>query len=92
MRGRSITRKGFSGRSNVCGNKDFSLFFGGVSHFIIGGMPDALCLIACVVFTLVWSLIAAKIANKVSAVILNRVVGAVLIATSLVMLAVNYLF
>ncbi|HCH74245.1 MAG TPA: sulfite exporter TauE/SafE family protein [Clostridiales bacterium] len=70
----------------------FTALTGGVSHFIIGGMPDVLCLIACVVFTLVWSLIAAKIANKVSAVILNRVVGAVLIATSLVMLAVNYLF
>lgn len=70
----------------------FTALTGGVSHFIIGGMPDVLCLIACVAFTLVWSLIAAKIANKVSAVILNRVVGAVLIATSLVILAVNYLF
>lgn len=70
----------------------FTALTGGVSHFVIGGMPDALCLVLCVAFTLVWSLIAAKIANKVSAKILNRVVGAVLIVTSIVILSVNYLF
>lgn len=70
----------------------FTAFTGGISHFIIGGMPDMLCLVLCVGFTLICSLIAAKIANKADAKVLNRVVGAVLIATSVVILAVNYLF
>lgn len=70
----------------------FTALTGGVSHFVIGGMPDVVCLIACVAFTLIWSLIAAKIANKASAKTLNRVVGVVLILTSIVILSVNYLF
>ena len=61
------------------------------SHFIIGGMPDILCLSLCVVFTLLWARIAAKIANKANAKTLNRVVGIVMIATSVVILTVNYL-
>lgn len=70
----------------------FTALTGGISHFIIGGMPDVLCLVLCVGLTLICSLIAAKIANKADAKVLNRVVGAVLIATSVVILAVNYLF
>lgn len=70
----------------------FTALTGGISHFIIGGMPDVLCLVLCVGVTLICSLIAAKIANKADAKVLNRVVGAVLIATSVVILAVNYLF
>lgn len=70
----------------------FTALTGGISHFIIGGMPDVLCLVLCVGFTLICSLIAAKIANKADAKVLNRVVGAVLIVTSVVILAVNYLF
>ena len=70
----------------------FTALTGGISHFIIGGMPDVLCLVLCVGSTLICSLIAAKIANKADAKVLNRVVGAVLIATSVVILAVNYLF
>lgn len=69
----------------------FTAFTGGISHFTIGGMPDALCLVACVVFTLIWAQIAAKIANKSNAKTLNRIVGIVLIATSLVILLVNAL-
>lgn len=70
----------------------FTALTGGISHFIIGGMPEVLCLVLCVGFTLICSLSAAKIANKADAKVLNRVVGAVLIATSVVILAVNYLF
>ena len=69
----------------------FTALTGGVSHFIIGGMPDILCLSLCVVFTLLWARIAAKIANKANAKTLNRVVGVVMIATSVVILTVNYL-
>ena len=69
----------------------FTALTGGVSHFMIGGMPDVLCLVLCVVFTLLWARIAAKIANKANAKTLNRVVGVVMIVTSVVILAVNYL-
>lgn len=69
----------------------FTALTGSVSHFAIGGIPDITCLILCVLFTLLWAKIAAVIANKASAVTLNRVVGIVMIATSAVILAVNYL-
>jgi uncharacterized membrane protein YfcA len=69
----------------------FTALTGGVSHFMIGGLPDPLILSLCVVFTLLWARIAAKIANKADARTLNRVVGIVMIVTSLVILAVNYL-
>lgn len=68
----------------------FTALTGSISHFSIGGMPDAACLVLCVVFTLLWARIAAKIANKAKAETLSRVVGCVLIATSAVILAVNY--
>lgn len=69
----------------------FTALTGGISHFMIGGMPDAVSLVLCVVFTLLWARIAAKIANKANAKTLNRVVGIVMIATSAVILAVNYI-
>lgn len=69
----------------------FTAFTGGVSHFVIGGIPDVICLGLCAVFTLIWARIAAKIANKSNAKVLNRVVGIVMIVTSIVILAVNYL-
>lgn len=69
----------------------FTALTGGISHFMIGGMPDALSLVLCVVFTLIWARIAAKIANKSNAKTLNRVVGIVMIVTSVVILAVNYI-
>ena len=69
----------------------FTALTGGISHFVIGGMPDIFCLVCCVVFTLLWARIAARIANKSNAKTLNRVVGIVMIVTSLVILVVNYL-
>ena len=69
----------------------FTALTGGVSHFMIGGLPDVLSLVLCVAFTLLWARIAAKIANKAEAKTLNRVVGIVMIVTSVVILAVNYL-
>ena len=67
----------------------FTALTGGISHFVIGGLPDVICLVLCVVFTLLWARIAAKIANKANAKTLNRVVGVVMIVTSVVILAVN---
>jgi len=68
----------------------FTALTGGISHFMIGGVPDMLSLVLCVVFTLLWARIAAKIANKSNAKTLNRVVGVVMIVTSIVILTVNY--
>ena len=68
----------------------FTALTGGISHFVIGGIPDILSLVLCVMFTLLWARIAAKIANKSNAKTLNRVVGVVMIVTSIVILAVNY--
>ena len=68
----------------------FTAFTGGISHIVIGGLPDITALISCVVFTLMWAQIAAKIANKASSKTLNRVVGVVMIVTSVIILFVNY--
>lgn len=69
----------------------FTALTGGISHMIIGGVPDIVCLLLCVIFTLLWARIAAVIANKAEAVTLNRMVGVVMMVTSLVVLSVNYL-
>ncbi|MBP3467922.1 MAG: sulfite exporter TauE/SafE family protein [Lachnospiraceae bacterium] len=69
----------------------FTALTGGISHFAIGGIPDPVCMVSCVIFTLIWAQIAAKIANKSDAKTLNRVVGIVMILTSIVILLVNYL-
>lgn len=69
----------------------FTALTGGLSHFMIGGIPDMLCLVLCAIFTLLWARFAAKIANKSDAKVLNRTVGLVMIITSAAILAVNYL-
>lgn len=70
----------------------FTALTGSISHFAMGEFPDVACLILCILFTLIWARIAAVIANKANAKTLNRVVGIVMIVTSAVILAVNYLF
>ncbi len=67
----------------------FTALTGSVSHFAIGGMPDILCLVFCVVSTLLWARIAAKFANKASAVTLNRATGVVLAVLGATILIVN---
>lgn len=57
----------------------FTAFTGAVSHFIIGGLPDPLILVLCVVFTFMWARIASVIANKAEAWTLNRITGIVLV-------------
>ena len=69
----------------------FTALTGGVSHILIGGIPDIPCLVLCVAFTLIWARIAAKIANRASAVTLNRIVGVVMILTGGTVLVVNNL-
>lgn len=69
----------------------FTALTGGISHFAIDGIPDLTVLALCVMFTLLWARIAAKIANRSDTKVLNRVVGLVMILTSVVILAVTYL-
>ncbi len=69
----------------------FTALTGAASHFAIGGAPDPLCLVLCVVFTLLWARIAALFANRASAKTLNRAVGVVLTVLGVVILSVNLL-
>ena len=62
---------------------------GSVSHFVIGGIPDVLALVCCIISTLVFALIAARIANKVSARTLNRATGVVLVVLGAAMITVK---
>lgn len=69
----------------------FTAFTGAISHFAIGGMPDLLMLLLCVVSTLFWARIAARFANKASAITLNRVTGVVLFVLGISMIIVKTL-
>ncbi len=69
----------------------FTALTGAVSHFAIGGMPDAACLIYCVASTLLWARIAAKFANQTSAATLNRATGIVLILLGVAILGFHYI-
>ena len=57
----------------------FTALTGAVSHFAIGGMPDLLVWVLCVVFTLIWARIAAVFANKAAPETLNRATGVILV-------------
>ena len=64
---------------------------GSVSHFAIGGAPDLVSLIICVLSTLIFAQIAALFANKAQPKTLNRIVGAILVILGASILTVNYL-
>ncbi len=57
----------------------FTALTGAVSHFAIGGAPDPLILIFCVLSTLIWARLAARFANGANPLVLNRVTGIVLV-------------
>ena len=57
----------------------FTALTGAVSHFAIGGAPDVVVLILCVVFTFIWARIAAVFANRAEPKTLNRATGVVLV-------------
>ena len=62
---------------------------GAVSHFAIGGFPDLLPLILCVLSTLLFAQLAALIANRAQPKVLNRATGVLLVLLGTVILAVN---
>ncbi len=69
----------------------FTALTGAASHFAIGGVPDILCLIICVVSTLIWARIAAVFANKAPAKTLNLVTGIVLSVLGIVLIIFQFL-
>lgn len=69
----------------------FTALTGAVSHFTIGGMPDILTLILCVLFTLLWARIAAVFANKAQPKTLNRATGVVLVILGAVIMVFNFI-
>lgn len=69
----------------------FTAFTGAASHFAIGGLPDVMTLVFCVLFTLIFARIGANFANKASTKLLNRATGIILVILGAVILGVNYL-
>ncbi len=67
----------------------FTALTGAVSHFAIGGAPDWLVFVLCVVFTLLWARIAAVFANKAEPATLNRATGVVLVVLGLAIMGFN---
>ena len=69
----------------------FTALTGAVSHFAIGGMPDPLTWVLCVIFTLIWARIAAVFANKAQPKTLNRATGVVLVVLGAVIMGFQLL-
>lgn len=67
----------------------FTALTGSISHFAIGGAPDLLVMVLCIVFTLIWARIAAVFANKASPKTLNRATGVVLVVLGVVVMGFN---
>lgn len=68
----------------------FTALTGAASHFVLGGVPNVLILVLCIVFTFLWAQIAAKVANKAPPKTLNRITGVILSALGIVIVCVNY--
>lgn len=67
----------------------FTALTGSISHFAMGGTPDVLVMILCIVFTLIWARVAAVFANKASPKTLNRATGIVLVVLGVVIMGFN---
>ena len=68
----------------------FTAFTGSVSHFAIGGTPDWMVLILCMVFTLLWARMAAVFANKATPKTLNRATGVILVVLGIAVLGFQF--
>lgn len=64
----------------------FTAFTGAASHFYIGGVPDLVIMLLCIIFTLIFAQVGAKWANQANAKLLNQVTGVVLCVLGAVML------
>ena len=68
----------------------FTALLGAVSHFLIGGMPDALMLAVCVISTLAAAEGSALIANRAEPARLKQITGVIVIVSGLIMLWARY--
>lgn len=64
----------------------FTALTGALSHFAIGGAPEWMPFLFCVLFTLLFARIAAKFANKSTPKVLNRATGMILVLLGIVVL------
>lgn len=69
----------------------FTALTGSVSHFAIGGSPDVLPLVLCILFTFIWARVAAGIANRASAKTLNRATGVILVILGVFVLGFSFI-
>ena len=69
----------------------FTALTGAASHFAIGGMPNPLVWVLCVIFTLVWARIAAVFANKAAPETLNRATGVILVVLGIAVMVFSRL-
>ncbi|MDB8552792.1 sulfite exporter TauE/SafE family protein [Turicibacter sanguinis] len=69
----------------------FTALTGGISHFIIGDVPNLEILFVCMFFTLVGARVSARFANKASAKVLNRTLGVVLTIIGALMIIIDLL-
>ena len=69
----------------------FTALTGAVSHFAIGGLPDTLTWVLCIVFTLLWARIAAVFANRAQPKTLNRATGVVLVVLGIAVMGFQLL-
>ena len=70
----------------------FTALTGALSHFAIGGTPDLVVLILCIVSTLIFARVAAVLANKAPAKLLNQATGVILVILGTAIIAVQYVF
>ena len=70
----------------------FTALTGALSHFAIGGAPDAIVLILCMASTLIFARVAAVLANKAPARLLNQATGVILVILGAAIILVQYVF
>ena len=70
----------------------FTALTGALSHFAIGGTPDLVVLILCMVSTLIFARVAAVLANKAPARLLNQATGVILVILGAAIILVQYVF
>ena len=69
----------------------FTAFTGAISHFAIGGTPNWLVWILCIIFTFIWARVAAVFANKATPKTLNRATGIILVILGIVVMSFQIL-
>lgn len=70
----------------------FTALTGAISHIVIGGIPNMVALVVCVVFALIGARASALFANKVDAKKQNQVTGVALCALGDVLACINWFF